>query len=440
MTNRFRTDFSYHCQNIRMQGSPVGSVRIFAQFRGFLRGFLGWAPMLFTLVFVAPKEILGHPDGAEPVRHPLVPGFERFHYAGDPPKFLARGGLLLLGELNCVGCHAAPADWTPHLPNRLGPNLSRVGDRLQFEDLWLSIRHPPTARNGTRMPSQFSHPDHDDAEIDAIASYLVGHKSNGRAPDSPQKKTSQLADPEQGKKLFHAVGCVACHAPELTETDEKPNVNSIAIGIAELYQGTEFVDFLLDPKSIHPDGAMPKSGLTASEATDIAAYLQGGTAPSAKATALALARGEFRPDLAEEGRRLFEKRRCVDCHVTEGLEGQSSTPLVDLSLTADRGCNSKTPASVDSFHFGLSDLQREAIRHAVARIRSDPKAEGWTVAEQNDRRLAAENCYACHSHNEKGGLENARAAFTGSPPRPLDGLGDQLFTTPCPVRFGPKFK
>lgn len=44
---------------------------------------------------------------AEKTAHPVIPGFERF-YTGEKAD-AARGGQLLLAELNCISCHQ-PAD------------------------------------------------------------------------------------------------------------------------------------------------------------------------------------------------------------------------------------------------------------------------------------------------------------------------------------------
>ncbi len=49
--------------------------------------------------------------------HPIVPGFERFF--ADPKADAARGGQLLLTELNCVSCHQAA---TPGLERKQRPS------------------------------------------------------------------------------------------------------------------------------------------------------------------------------------------------------------------------------------------------------------------------------------------------------------------------------
>src|SRR5262245_28595672 len=57
--------------------------------------------------------------------HPVVPGFERFF--AEEKSDAARGGQLLLSELNCTSCHLGDkAD-----PAKMAPILSDVGGRIK---------------------------------------------------------------------------------------------------------------------------------------------------------------------------------------------------------------------------------------------------------------------------------------------------------------------
>src|SRR5215471_13173731 len=72
--------------------SPPARSRTFLMHRFAALSFLAWLGMLSPAVVAAPD-------------HPIVPGFERFYT--DEKADVARGGQLLLGELNCVSCHKA---------------------------------------------------------------------------------------------------------------------------------------------------------------------------------------------------------------------------------------------------------------------------------------------------------------------------------------------
>ena len=62
---------------------------------------------------------------------PLVACFERFCRSEDADA--AGGGELLLTELSCTACHRSEQKL---LAPKSGPNLSGVGNRLQFD--WLN--------------------------------------------------------------------------------------------------------------------------------------------------------------------------------------------------------------------------------------------------------------------------------------------------------------
>src|SRR5581483_9883724 len=81
--------------------------------------------------------------------HAVVPGFERFFASGKNEK--ARGGRLLLSELNCLACHATDAK----LPHKQAPVLDRVGSRVRVGYLRRFLRDPQSAKPGTTMPALF---------------------------------------------------------------------------------------------------------------------------------------------------------------------------------------------------------------------------------------------------------------------------------------------
>lgn len=62
---------------------------------------------------------------AAPPSHPIVPGYERFH-TGEKSD-LARGGQLLLGELNCTSCHQGGDG----IQRRQAPVLDNVALRVR---------------------------------------------------------------------------------------------------------------------------------------------------------------------------------------------------------------------------------------------------------------------------------------------------------------------
>src|SRR3954469_16289544 len=119
--------------------------------------------LIFGAAAVMQSSVSAHPAMADPVEYPLVSGFDRFHAPEDDEAHLADGGLLLVSELNCVSCHAAPPAWKERLPKRAGHSLAGVGCLWSADDLWLFIRSPQHRKKGTTMPGQFAGEDRADA-------------------------------------------------------------------------------------------------------------------------------------------------------------------------------------------------------------------------------------------------------------------------------------
>ncbi|MEZ0385434.1 MAG: c-type cytochrome, partial [Verrucomicrobium sp.] len=254
---------------------------------------------------------LAHPGQADPVDYPFVAGFDRFYSAEDDEDHLADGGLLLLGEFNCTGCHSAPKGWEERLPAKPKVLLGEVGSRLTADELWLFIRSPQHRKKGTLMPGMFAGEDRDPKVVEALTVFLSGLKK--------EPKQFPAGDLERGRQLYHTVGCISCHEPAaLTDYKpieappgldvEKPSLASVPLLLADKYDFHALAAFLQDPLSIRHSGRMPSTELTDQEAADIAAYLQLNREPSniMERTLLALP-----PQTAEEGQKQFVAQRCT---------------------------------------------------------------------------------------------------------------------------------
>ncbi len=236
-------------------------------------------------------------------------------------------------ERHCVRCHAQIIDgtfplgdadsqreWREHIVHlREVPSLHALGRRLDPRWVTSYLREPHVVRPGldARMPRlALSEP-----EASTLAAWLC------REGDPPSVVTG---DPTQGRALFVAKGCGGCHrfsgvaldpprplavaldpsqaerarrlAPDLRETRER-------------WVPSAVVRQLVDPRSLDPDARMPRLGLSAGEASDLAAFVL--TAPTgARLTASAPPRGEAARTpvgYAEVEARVL-RRTCWHCH------------------------------------------------------------------------------------------------------------------------------
>ncbi len=201
------------------------------------------------------------------------------------------GGQLLLGELNCVACHQASSAVQSHLFSRISPALGAGGLRVTPQFLRVFLNDPRTEKPGTTMPDMLHAlaPAAKADVVDALVHYLVSLNPPA-SEDTPVGATTFQV--EQGRILFHTVGCVACHEPQSSPASLQPGAGSenegaaVSPSLASLQQRSlplgdlarkttvgELSRFLMDPLQARPSGRMPSLKLSSSEATALAIYL-----------------------------------------------------------------------------------------------------------------------------------------------------------------------
>lgn len=388
---------------------------------------LGHSALALSALFFSVSTARSHPLQAEPINHAYVFTFDQFNLPQDPDEHLVNGGLLLLAELNCTACHAAPDSWKERLKPKQAPNLGGVGSRLDADTLWLMVRSPQTRKKGTQMPGLFAGEEGDDEKVEALVEYLSAQRWD--APQMP------AGDAERGKDLYHKAGCVACHEPAADVRPpkaaadaavDKPGNASVPIALADAYNVNALAYFLHAPLSMRPSGRMPDMRLSKQEAADVAAYLHIGRVAEKAAARAAL---KIPPQGVDKGRQVFEQMNCIACHKSDRPEAPAPKSAKALaSLNPEAGCMAeKQPSGVA--RFDLNDLQRRALRLALAQIQKE-NAPLLTAKEKVDWQMTRLNCYACHDRDGKGSPEEARAAFFGVNDPTAESLGELAHLPP----------
>ena len=200
--------------------------------------------------------------------HPVVPGVERLlggAEAATPEQQLAAGRVLLT-ELNCVSCHTAAGEAAQQLKAKPAPVLDQVGGRVQRAWLAKYLASPHGVKAGTTMPDVLTglSPEQRNADAEALLHLLA---STGQAAEAMGDSSAV----QRGDKLFHEIGCVACHDPQ--GTDAKPIAGSVPLGaIAEKYTLPTLTAFLKNPLTVRHGGRMPNLKLNDQQARDIACF------------------------------------------------------------------------------------------------------------------------------------------------------------------------
>lgn len=220
------------------------------------------------LVALAVPFLIQHSDvdfaGAASPEHPVVPGFDRIYSA--PNADAVEGGQLLLTELNCVSCHKADDATAELLRPKQAPVLDNVGARVEVKWLQSYLASVHDAKAGTTMPDLSAGLDEPTKtqQVKALTHFLA---TTGSIADTMGDSSAVV----RGERLFHTVGCVACHAPIRDDVETPPN--SVPLGaIADKYSLTSLTEFVKNPLKVRPSGRMPNFKLDDKQARDIASF------------------------------------------------------------------------------------------------------------------------------------------------------------------------
>lgn len=247
----------------------------------------------------------------------IIPGIQAARLQG------VEAGIVLIQELNCFGCHSPGTGEGFKSKPRLGPDLADAGSRLELQWIRAFLEQPHQLKPGTPMPNMLqAFPVQERPKmIDRLVHFLADQ--SGHQPDEPVAASDAII--EQGRQLYHRVGCVACHAPFDTPTglatplkqgvNPEPSLPTLAasIPLGDLATKTtvrSLARFLMDPLKTRSTGRMPSLGLSDPEASAIAMYLvraqavSGSEAPARQLSGVAYQyfEGDFRehpPDFAK---------------------------------------------------------------------------------------------------------------------------------------------
>lgn len=350
-------------------------------------------------------------------------------------------GLVHIKENNCLACHtssdASLLSKRSFLVDKQAPRLAWSTKQFTAEYLRSFIANPHAAEPGTSMPKMLDHLSETDRQeaANAIVHFLYDatkqveqETTKINADEIEALSTSLQQTVSNGQKLFHSLGCVACHAPRDDQAKEIPTADSIALGdLSNKYRVSSLSRFLEDPHVARPSGRMPNMQLSHKESIAVASYLLQATDNEIER------REDFVPiaKLVDQGETLFTNLGCAKCH-RDLNESVAATPnYVALeNLNVDKGCLSKQVGRWPSFSFDENDVSQ--IKAALANYSTD-----LTNAEKIDSTLAAFNCAACHRRGDFGGVTSLRNPHFQTTNL---NLGDQGRIPPALTGVGAKLK
>ncbi|MGH7492031.1 MAG: c-type cytochrome [bacterium] len=221
----------------------------------------------------------------------------------------------MLADLGCYGCHEIRGYETAE---RIGPDLSRIGNKLSPGWVYGWLRDNREFRPHTRMPNALF----TEAEATAATAFLFSVSKNDWAP----VRAAGRGNAPAGERLISIVGCKACHVVTPEDRAHRANGLPYDIGpdlgtVAKKVNEDWLFDWIKNPKHYSPETRMPSLRLSDQEAADIVAYLLqiGRDLPLPENYTKGLANLSD-PALITEGRAIVRNFGCHGCHLIPGLE------------------------------------------------------------------------------------------------------------------------
>ena len=157
-------------------------------------------------------------------------GFE----PGEPQEFdeeTIDEGAFIFESIGCLACHSdVEGGERTH-----GPNLARIGDKVNYEYMVSWLLEPKTHQPRTRMPDLRL--EEEDAKY--VAAFLMSLKGEGYEDLSDSEWLNNKETAKRGEELINRYGCFGCHKINGMEEMRKIGVELTGIGSKD----THLLDF-----------------------------------------------------------------------------------------------------------------------------------------------------------------------------------------------------
>lgn len=332
-------------------------------------------------------------------------------------------GASLYGTSFCSSCHAIQNAAGNLVGGDLGPEMTRIGSKVNPDWLRRWLKDPQSYDPQTQMP----HYRFDDKQIAVLSGFLLNKKDDDLLANVhlPESDANSIA---RGKKLVAEYGCAACHqingvnppqnfAPDLSRVGSKPLAQvSFKPGSPEALP--DFISGkILDPRSYGAGLKMPKYNLTNSQIEAVTTALLAQTDRAAnlpKSFILSATHpSDYRP--GGDAGRLMNDLRCQSCHAINGSGGDMAPDLTWEGSAVQRpwleefmrNPNTLRPALIRRMpKFNLTQAEIKTISDYIQTAYQAPGFDsqaldvhilnGEAVARGKELFYARYGCQSCH--------------------------------------------
>jgi mono/diheme cytochrome c family protein len=298
-------------------------------------------------------------------------------------------GAQVFGSKGCVSCHSVHG-----LGGKVGPDLGRISRRRSFYELAATMwNHLPQMGEQARERG-IERPPMNSGEAANLIAFLF---------------TIDYFDPpgnvEVGQQLFTEKKCVVCHqvgsyggvvGPELDFLGQYGS--PILVASAMWNHGPAMAEEMRER-------GLQRPGFTASELTDLIAYLESMAADPLEGSLYVL------PGRADDGRVIFVEKRCNQCHGVSGpgirVGGNLAERRLQPSLMEFAAAMwNKAPAmmrAMDDMGLSVPQLGAGEMADVVAFLYSVQYFSEAGYSGRGRQRIREKGCLNCHSLDGRGG-------------------------------------
>lgn len=265
------------------------------------------------------------------------------------PELISQGELRFR-QMFCSTCHSLAvtrAGETKLIGGDIGPELTKVGSKVNPDWLVDWLRDPETYLLHTRMP-RYGWSDEDLYKVTQyITTKLVDSDLLTNVPklDPPTDEEVQL-----GRRLFTEKGCASCHTiegvspqkdfgPDLSALGGK-NASELEFGASKIpHNLLSYIQAKLqDPISVNPAARMPQYNWEPADldAVTTALLSMKGAPPTSALQNLVVAKKEVSFHPTGSFAELYERYKCYTCHKFNGYGGDLAPDLTYEGSRAQR--------------------------------------------------------------------------------------------------------